>query len=99
MVQPEQPIPDAVEWYGGAKTDEEIFTSNRPAPAGQGEPVALTDEQMRPKFEDLLEGSLFKRRADNPEEYWDWNVQDDWNLFRDGIGFAERHHGIKGVSE
>ena len=60
----------------------------------QPERVPLTDEQMREKFEELLEGSLFKRRADNPEDYWDGNVQDDWNLFRDAAKFAEAAHGI-----
>ena len=65
----------------------------------QPDRVALTDEQMREKFEELLEGSLFKRRADNSNEYWDGNVQDDWNLFRDAAKFAEAAHGIKGAQQ
>ena len=30
----------------------------------------------------LMEGSLFKRRADDPDKYWDGNVQDDWKLWK-----------------
>lgn len=30
----------------------------------------------------LMEGSLFKRRADDPDKYWDGNVQDDWELWQ-----------------
>ena len=30
----------------------------------------------------LMEGSLFKRRADDPDKYWDGNVQDDWELWK-----------------
>ncbi len=30
----------------------------------------------------LMEGSLFKRRACDPDKYWDGNVQDDWELWQ-----------------
>ena len=29
-----------------------------------------------------MAGSLFKRRADDPDKYWDGNVQDDWELWQ-----------------
>ena len=29
-----------------------------------------------------MAGSLFKRRADDPDKYWDGNVQDDWDLWQ-----------------
>ena len=44
--------------------------------------VEVTNE--REAFEScaLMEGSLFKRRADDPDKYWDGNVQDDWELWK-----------------
>lgn len=29
-----------------------------------------------------MAGSLFKRRADDPDKYWDGSVQDDWELWQ-----------------
>lgn len=53
--------------------------TKRPAQATQ---VEVTDE--REAFEScaLMAGSLFKRRADDPDKYWDGNVQDDWELWQ-----------------
>ena len=50
--------------------------------AQRPERVPMTDE--REAFEScaLMEGSLFKRRADDPDKYWDGNVQDDWELWK-----------------
>ena len=48
----------------------------------QATKAEVTDE--REAFEScaLMEGSLFKRRADDPDKYWDGNVQDDWELWQ-----------------
>ena len=56
-----------------------FYTTPQPAQATQAE---VTDE--REAFEScaLMEGSLFKRRADDPDKYWDGNVQDDWELWQ-----------------
>ena len=56
-----------------------LYTTPQPAQATQAE---VTDE--REAFEScaLMEGSLFKRRADDPDKYWDGNVQDDWELWQ-----------------
>lgn len=56
----------------------------RPAPS-------VPDE--REAFEScaLMEGSLFKRRADEPDKYWDGNVQDDWELWQARAILALRH--------
>ena len=56
-----------------------LYTTPQPAKAPQAE---MTDE--REAFEScaLMEGSLFKRRADDPDKYWDGNVQDDWELWQ-----------------
>ena len=51
-------------------------------PTAQAHPAEVTGE--REAFEScaLMEGSLFKRRADDPDKYWDGNVQDDWELWQ-----------------
>lgn len=53
---------------------------SQPAPAPQV--PAPVDE--RAEFEACapMAGSLFKRRADDPDKYWDGNVQDDWELWQ-----------------
>lgn len=55
-------------------------TTQQPTQAAQA--VPMTDE--REAFEScaLMAGSLFKRRADDPDKYWDGNVQDDWELWQ-----------------
>lgn len=51
------------------------------------QPAQATQSEVtggREAFEScaLMEGSLFKRRADDPDKYWDGNVQDDWELWQ-----------------
>jgi hypothetical protein len=43
-----------------------------------------TEAKLREAFEKsgLMAGSLFRRRDDRPDEYWDGNVQDDWLLWQ-----------------
>ena len=46
------------------------------------QPADVTDEREAFESCTLMEGSLFKRRADDPDKYWDGNVQDDWELWQ-----------------
>ena len=56
-----------------------FYTAPQPAQATQAE---MTDEREAFESCTLMEGSLFKRRADDPDKYWDGNVQDDWELWQ-----------------
>lgn len=58
---------------------QETLANSQSAQATQAD---VTGE--REAFEScaLMEGSLFKRRADDPDKYWDGNVQDDWELWQ-----------------
>lgn len=74
------------DWYdghpdhedGGGPYETRILYTTPPAP----QVPAPVDE--REAFENcaLMVGSLFKRRADDPDKYWDGNVQDDWELWQ-----------------
>lgn len=46
------------------------------------QPAEVTDERGAFEACEVMAGSLFKRRADDPEKYWDGNVQDDWELWQ-----------------
>lgn len=76
------------------KSVQKRLAAQPPAQATQAE---VTGE--REAFEScaLMEGSLFKRRADDPDKYWDGNVQDDWELWQaraqvQGEPFGYIHH-------
>lgn len=56
-----------------------LYTTPQPAQATQAE---VTGEREAFESCTLMEGSLFKRRADDPDKYWDGNVQDDWELWQ-----------------
>ena len=62
-------------WDQGAP----VIDALRAALATQAE---VTDEREAFESCTLMEGSLFKRRADDPDKYWDGNVQDDWELWQ-----------------
>jgi hypothetical protein len=71
-------------------------TTPQPAQATQAE---VTGE--REAFEScaLMEGSLFKRRADDPDKYWDGNVQDDWELWQARAILTLRHERVPMTDE
>lgn len=66
-------------------------TTPKPAQATQAE---VTDEREAFESCTLMEGSLFKRRADDPDKYWDGNVQDDWELWQARATLALRHERV-----
>ena len=69
-----------VHWFGKAPAaDTMLYTTPQPAQVTQAE---VTDEREAFEACEVMAGSLFKRRADDPEKYWDGNVQDDWELWQ-----------------
>lgn len=68
--------PTEIKWIQKYATDYALAALAQHAQ----EPVA--DERKAFESCTLMEGSLFKRRADDPDKYWDGNVQDDWELWQ-----------------
>jgi hypothetical protein len=68
-----------VHWFGKAPAaDTKLYTTPQASP-GQAE---VTDEREAFESCTLMEGSLFKRRADDPDKYWYGGVQDLWELWQ-----------------
>lgn len=65
--------------YPPVEIGTKLYTTPQPAQATQAE---VTDEREAFEACEVMAGSLFKRRADDPEKYWDGNVQDDWELWQ-----------------
>ena len=84
LKQAAQQALDAFDAFGEDDNFESLFALSQKMEALRTviQQAEVTNE--REAFEScaLMEGSLFKRRADDPDKYWDGNVQDDWELWK-----------------
>lgn len=90
LKQAAQQALDAFDAFGDDDNFESLFALTQKMEALQAaiqqaeatQLAEVTDERQAFEACEVMAGSLFKRRADDPEKYWDGNVQDDWELWQ-----------------